>query len=114
MLKANKTSAPQAPAELFAALGDSTRLALVDRLGSGKNASISKLSAGMQLSRQGITKHLRVLENAGIVESTRVGRELQFALKPESLTPLQEYLQLVSSQWDDAIGRLQAFVEDDE
>lgn len=101
------------PAELFAALGDPTRLELVHRLGRAERNSISSLSAGMKLSRQGVTKHLRVLENAGIVESNRVGREIQFLLKPESLTPVQEYLQLVSSQWDAAILRLQTFVEND-
>lgn len=113
MLKADSQPARRTPAELFAALGDNTRLQLVDRLRRGQNHSIAGLSAGMELSRQGITKHLRVLERAGIVESTRVGRELQFELKPESLMPLKDYLQLVSAQWDSAIGRLQAYVEDD-
>lgn len=102
---------PTPAAALFAALGDETRLQLVNRLGDGQRTSISSLSAGMKLSRQGVTKHLRVLENVGIVESTRVGREIQFVLNPASLTPLEDYLKLVSSQWDEAIARLQAFVE---
>ena len=112
MLKAKQDSASHAPAALFAALGDSTRLALVDRLGSAKNNSISGLSAGMKLNRQGITKHLRVLESAGIVESTRVGREIHYTLKPKALTPIQEYLNLVSLQWDDTLSRLQTYVEE--
>lgn len=111
MLQDNRPRNDPAPSALFAALGDDTRLQLVNRLGDGKQTSISSLSAGMKLSRQGVTKHLRVLENVGIVESTRVGREIQFALKPASLTPLEEYLRHVSMQWDEAIGRLQAFVE---
>ena len=113
MSKLKQSAAAFAPAELFAALGDSTRLILVDRLGSGEHSSISGLSTGMKLSRQGVTKHLRVLENVGIVESTRVGREIQFALKPNSLTPLREYLSLVSEQWDEALMRLQTYVEDE-
>ncbi len=112
MSKARQLGAKHAPAELFAALGDSTRLQLVDRLGRGEHRSIAALSEGIGLSRQGITKHLRVLENAGIIESRRVGREIQFALKPEPLTSLQDYLKLVSSQWDEAIERLQVFVEE--
>ena len=59
--------------------------------GQGKNRrnSISGLCSSMKLSRQGVTKHLRVLKNAGIVKSTKVGREPQFLLVPETLTPLQ-------------------------
>lgn len=111
MLRTKPSDPTDSPAPLFAALGDSTRLRLVDRLGAGDSGSITQLCAGIGLSRQGVTKHLRVLEVAGIVESTRVGRELHFALKPEALTPMQEYLRLVSRQWDDAIARLQAYVE---
>jgi DNA-binding transcriptional ArsR family regulator len=112
MLKANKELPTGKEAQLFAALGDSTRLQLVNRLGGGKRNSISGLSVGMKLSRQGVTKHLRVLENAGVVKSTRVGRELHFSLQPEALTPLQEYLDHVSAHWDDAIERLRSFVEE--
>ena len=116
MLKAKQQASTINQAQLFAALGDNTRLQLIDRLGAGtgkaKSNSISELSSGMKLSRQGVTKHLRVLENAGIVKSTRVGRELHFLLVPEALTPLQEYLDIVSAQWDDAIERLRSFVED--
>ena len=59
--------------------------------GQGKNRrnSISGLCSSMKLSRQGVTKHLLVLKNAGIVKSTKVGREPQFLLVPETLTPLQ-------------------------
>ena len=111
MLKPSKVSDTGSQAALFAALGDSTRLQLVNRLGSGNTHSISGLSGGMKLSRQGITKHLRVLENAGIVKSARVGREIQFSLKPDSLVPLQDYLETISIEWDDALQRLQAYLE---
>lgn len=113
-MKAPSRQVPAREAQLFAALGDSTRLQLIDRLGTGETNSISTLSKGLKLSRQGVTKHLQVLENAGVVKSRRVGRELRFALQPEALTPLQEYLDLVSSQWDDAVERLRSFVEDTE
>jgi DNA-binding transcriptional ArsR family regulator len=101
--------APQAA--LFAALGDKTRLALVARLCSGQPASISQLTAGSRLTRQAITKHLRVLEHAGIVRCTRSGRESLFALNPEPMQQMQEYLDRVSRQWDQALARLKSFVE---
>jgi len=113
MLKAEKAADGQSKAQQFAALGDNTRLELIDRIGNDGNNSIVELSTGMGLSRQGVTKHLRVLEQAGIVKSKRVGRELHFLLKPEALTPLQEYLELVSQKWDDTIERLRAFVEEE-
>jgi DNA-binding transcriptional ArsR family regulator len=114
MLKAHRQQRPIGEAHLFAALGDSTRLELIRRLGRGESDSIATLSQGMKLSRQGVTKHLRVLETAGVVTSKRVGRELQFALQPKALTPLQEYLDLVSAQWNDAAERLRSFVENPE
>ena len=73
--------------------------------------SIAGLSADTKLTRQAITKHLRVLENAGLVSSRRVGRESQFAFRPEPIAQLQAYLESVSRQWDDALARLRSFVE---
>jgi DNA-binding transcriptional ArsR family regulator len=99
------------PAALFAALGDKRRLRLVRRLCGGSAQSISQLTAGSNLTRQAITKHLRVLERAGVVHSVRRGRESLFAFTPEPLAELKRYLDLVSAQWDDALGRLKAFVE---
>jgi DNA-binding transcriptional ArsR family regulator len=99
------------PAPMFAALGDDTRLSLLAKLSDGHTRSIAGLSLDTRLTRQAITKHLHVLENAGMVTSTRVGRESQFALRPESIVELKAYLDNVSRQWDDALLRLQAFVE---
>jgi DNA-binding transcriptional ArsR family regulator len=99
-------------AVVFAALGDETRLALVARLGDGRPASISQLTEGSQLTRQAITKHLRVLERARIVHGVRAGRESLFELDPKPMLELKEYLSLVSEQWDQALGRLKAFVEE--
>ncbi len=109
----HKGSAPQrpAPALLFAALGDETRLALVARLVSEQPASIAQLTEGSPLTRQAITKHLRVLQSAGIVRSIRAGRENRFALNPRSLHALHNYLDRVSRQWDESLARLKSFVE---
>lgn len=100
-----------AAAVVFAALGDPTRLALVGKLGDRAQRSITELGRDSALSRQAISKHLRVLEDAGVVRSRREGRESLFALNPKAITGLQEYLALVSGQWDDALDRLKAFVE---
>ena len=99
-------------AVVFAALGDETRLSLVGKLSKGTPQSISELARGSPLTRQAITKHLRVLEGARLVASVRVGRESLFELRPEPLKEIQSYLERVSEQWDHALARLKSFVEE--
>jgi DNA-binding transcriptional ArsR family regulator len=99
-------------ATIFAALGDATRLSLVSRLSDGASQSISRLAKGSTLTRQAITKHLQVLESAGVVRSERIGRENLFALRPEPLDEVRSYLDDVADQWERALLRLKAFVED--
>lgn len=99
------------PVPVFAALGDTTRLALVSRLSDGQARSIAQLTDGLSLTRQGVTKHLRVLEQAGIVHSSRIGRESRFNYVPEQIERVRSYLDRVSEQWDDALSRLKSFVE---
>jgi DNA-binding transcriptional ArsR family regulator len=96
---------------VFAALGDETRLALVGRLSSGEPQSISQLTEGSRLTRQAITKHLRVLEGVGLVRCAHTGRESRFEFDPKPLEEMKEYLELVSGQWDEALLRLKIFVE---
>lgn len=98
-------------APVFAALGDETRLFLVSKLADGQPRSISQLTEGSRLTRQAITKHLRVLENVGMVHSARTGRESLFAFNPQPIEGLKQYLNLVSEQWDQTLARLKAFVE---
>jgi len=100
-----------AHARVFAALGGSVRLRLVAKLSGGQPHSIAQLTAGSRLTRQAVTKHLRVLERAGIVRSARAGRERLFRFDPEPIEDLQKYLQMVSEQWDRALGRLKSYVE---
>jgi DNA-binding transcriptional ArsR family regulator len=99
-------------APVFAALGDQTRLALLASLADGRARSIAQLSQGSRLTRQAITKHLRVLESAGVVRSRRAGRESRFELDPRPIHDLRKYLDRVSQQWDQALSRLKAFVEE--
>jgi DNA-binding transcriptional ArsR family regulator len=108
----SKTPADQAVyADVFAALGDDTRLSMLVRLSTGAPQSITQLTDGTELTRQAVTKHLRVLEDAGVVRSMRVGRETQFAFEPKAIDAARSYLEQVSQQWDDALARLKAFVE---
>lgn len=99
-------------APLFAALGDKTRLWLVSRLCDGGPTSITSLTAGSRVTRQAVTKHLRVLEGAGLVRSRRRGRESIWQLEQRRLSEARRYLDLISLQWDDALSRLQTFVEE--
>ncbi|MEM8500299.1 MAG: metalloregulator ArsR/SmtB family transcription factor [Pseudomonadota bacterium] len=98
-------------APVFAALGDVTRLELISRLSDGQSQSIVQLSDGLSLSRQGVTKHLAVLQNVGLVAAQRVGRECRYRIQPEPIADAQDYLAKASAQWDDAIVRLRAAVE---
>lgn len=101
------------PALLFAALGDATRLQLVARLSRDGPQSISKLSEDAKVSRQAVTKHLLVLEEAGLATSRREGRERIFDLRSGRLAAAHRYLDQIGRQWDEAITRLQAHVEKD-
>jgi DNA-binding transcriptional ArsR family regulator len=58
-----------------------------------------------------VTKHLNVLEEAGLVASNRIGRESRYSFRPEAIKEIRAYLDEVSRQWDDALGRLKSFVE---
>lgn len=107
-----KAAKRQTRALVFAALGDETRLGLVATLSAGEPASIAQLTAGSPLTRQAITKHLRVLERAGLVRNLHAGRESLFAFDPRPLSELHDYLDRMSRHWDDALARLKDFVEE--
>jgi DNA-binding transcriptional ArsR family regulator len=98
-------------ASIFAALGDETRLRLVSRLCDRGPMSITKLSSGFAITRQAITKHLRVMESAGLVCSTQQGREIVWELEQRRLADARRHLQTISTQWDETLGRLKSFIE---
>jgi len=101
------------PAPVFAALGDETRLRLLARLSSGEPMSISRLTTGSGISRQGVTKHLRVLAGAGLVRSSRRGKESLWRLERRRLEEARRSLDLISRQWDESLSKLKLFVEND-
>ena len=73
--------------------------------------SIARLTAGSDVTRQAITKHLRVMEEAGLVNATRHGRECVWELETERLADARRSLDVISEQWDAALGRLKELVE---
>jgi DNA-binding transcriptional ArsR family regulator len=103
----------RAKAAVFAALGDETRLSLLARLCDGQRYSIAELTEGTKLTRQAVTKHLRVLERVRIVHGMRDGRQSLFQFDPKPVIEMKEYLETVSKQWDLALTRLKSFVEGD-
>ena len=100
-------------ASVFAALGDDTRLQIVSRLSASGPQSIVRLTENLDVTRQAVTKHLVALADAGLVRSSKDGRERIWELEPKRLASAQRYLDQISSQWDRAIERLRAFVESD-
>jgi DNA-binding transcriptional ArsR family regulator len=101
-------------ASVFSALGDKTRLDLVARLCSGGPLSIARLTAGADVTRQAITKHLNILAEAGLVRDIRVGRERLWEVETRQLEEARRCLERISSQWDDALARLKFAVEGEE
>lgn len=101
----------QQQAPVFAALGDETRLTLLARLCADAPCSIAQLAEGSTMTRQAITKHLRILEGAGLVQSETLGRERVFELIPRPLLEAKKYLGRIASQWDETLARLKNLVE---
>jgi DNA-binding transcriptional ArsR family regulator len=74
--------------------------------------SISRLTQGSKVTRQAITKHLRVMEGSGLVRSRKHGRETVWKLDQRRLKDARRYLDIISKQWDDALLRLRDLVEE--
>lgn len=110
MRSANTMATPRSAA-VFAALGDETRLRMVARLCRQGPLSIARLTDGFAITRQAITKHLRVMKAAGLVRVSRKGRESVWQLEQQRLADARRHLQLISTQWDETLGRLEEFVK---
>jgi DNA-binding transcriptional ArsR family regulator len=99
-------------APLFAALGDETRLSLIARIGSAGPLSIAALTEGTDVTRQAVSKHLSVLERAGLIRATRAGRERHYEVHSAQLDELRRCLDVINRHWDDALARLKKHVEE--
>lgn len=98
-------------AGIFAALGDPMRLKLVAVLCAGGAFSIAQLTATTDISRQGVTKHLQVLAQAGLVSDVKRGRERLWQLEPGQIEEAKRTLEIIGREWDVALGKLKAFAE---
>jgi len=101
----------EARASIFAALGDPTRLKLVAVLCAGGALSIAQLTANTEISRQGVTKHLQVLADAGVVRDVKLGRERLWQLDPRQIEEAKRTLEMIGREWDVALGKLKIFAE---
>ncbi len=104
----------QRNALIFAALGDETRLQLLVKLGTGVPLSIKQLTMDLPVTRQAVTKHLRVLEIAKLVTQETHGRERRFIARQAGIDEAQEALKVIAQQWDDALTRLKNFLDEPE
>ena len=100
-------------APIFAALGDPTRLSLVLRLGQKGPMSITRLTDKTDVTRQAVSKHLAILQDAGLVKSATRGRERIWELAPDRFDDARAELDRISASWDAALDRLKRFVEAD-
>jgi len=107
----HRTARVAAPAAIFFALGDETRLRLIARMSDGGPLSIASLADGFHISRQAISKHLRVMSDAGLARCGRRGREAVWQLEEDGLAEASRYLQVISKDWDDKLQRLKDLVE---
>lgn len=110
----SRRSNPALPelAPVFLALGDKTRLRLIAVLCVGGAFSTTQLTANTQITRQAVTKHLRVLAEAGLVKDLKVGRERVWQYDPTQLEAARRSLEIIGRQWEHALSKLKAFVED--
>jgi DNA-binding transcriptional ArsR family regulator len=106
------STVPGDVAPAFAALGDRVRLAIVARLCDDGPLTTIQLKDGTHLTRQAVTKHLKVLEGAGLVGSDRIGRDRSWRLDARRLAKTRSFLDRISAQWDERLERLRALVED--
>ena len=103
-----------AVAEVFNALGDPVRLEMVQRLTNGQPSTISVVSEGLGITRQGARKHLQVLADAGLVTLQPRGREVAVELDVKTLDSARAYIAELEKRWDARLDALKSFVEDKE
>lgn len=101
----------QHPQPIFAALADPVRRSLLLTLADASPKTATQLAREFPITRQGILKHLTVLEAAGLVTVQQAGREKRYTLTPEPLDELAQWLRELSSRWDERLLRLKTWLE---
>jgi DNA-binding transcriptional ArsR family regulator len=107
-----KTQASERQQPLFAALADPVRRSLLANLAENSPRTATQLAQEYPISRQGIQKHLVVLEDAGLVAVNQVGREKRYALTPEPLGELEQWTKEIGVKWDERLLRLKKMLEE--
>lgn len=101
-------------APIFAALADPMRRSLLVNLAEHSPRTATQLKLDYEITRQGILKHLQILEEAGLVTVRQQGREKQYSLRPEPLREVDEWIKALGDKWDERLLRLKAFVESEQ
>jgi DNA-binding transcriptional ArsR family regulator len=96
---------------VFAALADPMRRNLLVHLAEQSPKTATQLAAFYPITRQGILKHLTVLEDAGLVAVHQQGRDKRYSLTPEPLGELEEWIKDLSAKWDERLLRLKTMLE---
>jgi DNA-binding transcriptional ArsR family regulator len=91
---------------VFAALSDANRRRLIETLAQRESATQRELAAELPVSRQAVSKHLAALEDAGLVETTRSGRNTHYRLTPAALEAAVSWMERVGAEWDDRLAAL--------
>jgi len=100
------------PHDVFEAVADPTRRAIIHLL-ADESLSIAAITAHFTITRTAVNKHLRILMDAGLVSSSKAGRETRYSLHPGPLAQLQEWVSDYERYWDDRLTALRRVVEDD-
>ena len=102
---------PQDPVgPIFSALADANRRHVVEVLAERGTATATELAGELPVTRQAVSKHLAALDDAGLVEGTRAGREVRYRLTPGPLADAVSWLERVGEEWDDRLAALRRHV----
>ena len=97
--------------QLWAAIADPTRQQLLDRLLTAGDATATALARDLPITRQGIAKHLAVLQRAGLVEATRTGREVRFTVREDRLDQATQRMAQILARWDARLVAIKRIAE---
>ncbi|HEV7644820.1 MAG TPA: metalloregulator ArsR/SmtB family transcription factor [Pyrinomonadaceae bacterium] len=104
---------PPVQAEVFTALADPMRRALLSELAENSPRTATQFAGRYQITRQGILKHLNVLRDAGLVTVHQKGREKRYSLTPAPLGDLDKWMKQLEAKWDKRLSRLKTLLENE-
>jgi DNA-binding transcriptional ArsR family regulator len=96
---------------IFAALADPVRRSLLADLAENSPRTATQLALDYPITRQGLLKHLTILEAAGLVTAQRAGREKRYRLRPEPLGEVEDWIAVIGKKWEARLERMKAFIE---